>query len=109
MTKATVMPGPCGHITTLYAKTEDKMMAEISVETDCPSIQKFIEALGEELNAYEVCMSRTGKSKLYDLAEGHLPAHVTCPVPVALLKCIEAECGLALPRDVSITIEKIKE
>jgi hypothetical protein len=31
--------------------------------------------------------------------------HVTCPVPMAILKAIEVEAGLALPRDIVIRFE----
>ena len=33
--------------------------------------------------------------------------HVTCPVPMAILKAIEVEAGLALPRDIVIRFEDI--
>ncbi len=32
--------------------------------------------------------------------------HVACPVPVAILKAVEAELGFALPKDVSFQIQK---
>jgi len=32
--------------------------------------------------------------------------HCACPVTSGIIKAIEAECQLALPRDVSFTFEK---
>ena len=34
--------------------------------------------------------------------------HFMCPVPVAVLKAIEVEAGLALPKDVSFSFKKVK-
>lgn len=32
--------------------------------------------------------------------------HISCPIPVAILKAVEAELGFAAPKDVSIKIQK---
>ena len=106
MTKATIVPGPCNHTTTVYADSDDGMTAEIKVETDCKMVQKLMQEIGPELNAYEVCMNRSHKNPLYELSAEKAPLHAACPVITGITKCIEAECGLALPRNVSITIEK---
>ena len=54
-------------------------------ELDWPSLWK---REGEGYSAYQAALQNI--------------EHITCPVPVAILKAIEAELGLALPKDVAI-------
>ena len=41
----------------------------------------------------------------YNEAQELLPPHAGCPVINGILKCVEAECGLALPGDSSIVFQ----
>lgn len=43
-----------------------------------------------------------GEGPFFDYAQKHFPVHAACPVLIGIIKCIEAECKLALPQDVSI-------
>ena len=44
-------------------------------------------------------------SKVYEVASRHCK-HLACPVPCGIIKGIEAACGLALPKDVEMKIQK---
>ncbi|MGN1014909.1 MAG: DUF6951 family protein [Butyricicoccus sp.] len=101
MTKVEVNPGVCGMTAVLTAQSEDGMDVTISIDTPCEGCRSMVQELGTELDAYEVVFHRPGTGPVYEAASRHCP-HGTCPVPAALLKCIEAECKLALPRDAEI-------
>ena len=45
---------------------------------------------------------RMTESVVYQSAARHI-RHTACPIPAAILKAIEVEVGIALPKDVTIT------
>jgi hypothetical protein len=103
MTKVRVNPGVCGLSTEITATSEDGQMADIDIQTDCPHIKAFGEAL-QSVDGYAECFGKMCDSAIYQAAQQHCK-HPACPVPCAVLKGVEAACGLALPRDVEIKIE----
>ena len=99
MKKLNVNPGVCGLQCTVTAEKKGRKDVTVSVETKCAAVNKMIEALEQPLDGFAVCFNKPGQGPVYCAAEKL--AHAACPVPAALIKCIEAECGLALPRSVS--------
>ncbi len=105
MTEVTVNPGICGLKTVIKVKSDDMQMANVEICTDCPNIKPMEEEL-KELDAYAECFSKICDSETYKLANKYC-RHNSCPVPSAILKAVEVECGLALPKDAEIKIEKL--
>lgn len=103
MTRLKVEPGICGMTAIITADSEDGMECEISVETQCKMIQKLFEGIGGTVNAYEICMPRGDEEKFAAGLIRQYPTHAACPMISALIKCVEAECGLALKKDVSFS------
>ena len=104
MTKIKVHPGPCGFNAIIAADTiEEDEEIEVSVNTGCKAVQGMMEALGNRYDAYEVCLCKPGQDKFHSYASQHFPVHAGCPVIISILKCIEAEAGLALKSDVTIS------
>ena len=103
MTKLKVNPGICGMEAVITADSEDGMECEISVESPCKMIQKLFEGIGGSVNAYEICMPRGDEEKFAAALIRQYPTHAACPMIPALIKCVEAECGLALKKDVSFS------
>ena len=103
MTKVKVNPGVCGFVTSITAESEDGEEAVVKVASGCESIRKMMEDLGNTFDPIEVCLTRQGTGVFYDYAGEHFPVHAACPVINGILKCIEAECSLALPADASIS------
>ena len=101
MTKVEIMPGVCGLTALVTAESEDGMEAKVTVETQCGGIRKVMEEVGDELDAYDICLQKPGTGALYEAAAKHCP-HAACPVIAGIIKCIEAECKMALPKDASI-------
>jgi len=105
MTRVTINPGVCGFITTVEAASEDGMEVKVKAESGCESVIKMFRELGDTFDSYEVCLVNPGKGPLYEFASGKFPAHCACPILSGITKAIEAECKLALPRNVSITFD----
>lgn len=103
MTTVEINPGICGFVTTVTAESDDEQEVKVSVQSGCASIQKMMEDLGGEFDAFEVCLVRPGEGALFEYAAKHFPVHAACPVLSGIIKCMEVECRLALPAAASIT------
>lgn len=106
MTTVHIDAGACGHQTKVMVESEDGMTAKVSVETNCEAIEAMFHELGDTFDAYEVCLTQPGNSVFYEYAREHFPAHGSCPSIAGIVKAIEAECKLAVPRNVTITFEE---
>jgi hypothetical protein len=104
MTKINVNPGICGLETNIFVESDENADVEIKIESRCPHIQKMEEEL-KEINGYKECFTKFDSSLVYKAAVKHCQ-HLACPVPSGIIKGIEVACGLALPKDVEINIEK---
>ena len=101
MTKVEIMPGICGLTAIVTAESEDGMDVTVKVESKCKDVTKMMEEVGEDLDAMEILFHKPGEGPLYEAASKYCP-HAARPVTSGILKCIEAECHMALPKDVSI-------
>lgn len=106
MTKLTINPGVCGFIAKVEAISDGGMAVTVKVETGCESVTKMFKDLGDTFNPYEICMARPGAGPLYEYAAQNFISHGCCPTIAGIIKAMEAECGLALKRDVSFTFEQ---
>ena len=99
MTIVEVNAGSCGFITKIEVLKVDARMVRVVISSDCEMITK----LGEELHTLDwgQCLRNFVDSPVFQCASKHI-GHVACPVPVALLKAMEVEVGVALPVDVTI-------
>ena len=96
-----VEPGICGFSCQVEARRQDKQRAIIQITgSECELIQKLAENL-KEVTVEDIFTPHT-KNPVFKAAE-LAGCHLTCPVPVALLKAAEAALELALPRDVCIS------
>ena len=104
MTRVVVEAGICGFTTIVEATKTAKRRVSVVVESDCEGVAEmngelqdmdWLEALGPPTN-----------SAVWECACQHLQ-HPCCPVPIGILKAIEVELDLALPKDVVIHFEHI--
>jgi len=107
MTKVTINPGICGLITTVEATSEDQMNVTLKVKSACAAITKMMEDLGDTHNGFALCLTKPGTSPLHKYASqaAHFPGHAGCPTFSGIIKCVEVECHLALPKNVEIRFE----
>ena len=102
MTKVRINPGVCGFTTTVTATSEDQMEVKVKVSSGCESVKKMMEELGDTFDAYEVCLTKPGDNEFYEYASENFPVHAACPIIAGIVKCVEAECRLALKANASI-------
>jgi hypothetical protein len=98
-----IFAGICGFSATVRTKMDGSRCA-ISVESECDAIQR----LGEELTHVDPWQEITfrGEGPLtFRMGFKHC-YHPACPVPVGIIKAIEVEAGLALPKDATIKVSK---
>ncbi len=103
--KVNVDPGICGLKSEITIHSKDMMSATVSIESDCPDIRKIGENI-KEIDSMKDVFAKLGDSSVYKLGKTFC-SHGTCPIPGAILKGVEAACGLALPKDVHIEITKV--
>lgn len=103
--EVTVNPGVCGFKTVIVSRAEDRRHASLEIKTECPNL-KPIESEIVTADAYKEVFAKVGHSGIYASVAKH-SKHSACPVPMAIVKGIEAACGLALPRDVKVEVKKL--
>lgn len=106
MTKVSINPGVCNLITKVEASSEDQMEVTLKVTSACEAVRNMMKELGDTFDAFEICLSKPGTGPFYEYAAKHFPGHAACPSIAGITKCVEAECRLALPKDVEIRFVK---
>lgn len=94
-----VDPGICGMTVTIEVTKVGKQKGKIEITSECEKITKMSESL-PDLSLLDALKPHVD-SAVYKYASKH---HLctSCPVPMAILKTIEVEVGLALPRPVLV-------
>jgi hypothetical protein len=103
LSSAEIESGICGFTTRVEARQEGGKV-RLNVESDCDAIQRLAEELTEVEPFQEITFRGQGPRTLQAGAKHCY--HPACPVPVGIIKAIEVEAGLALPRDATIKISK---
>ncbi len=100
--------GVCGFQTTAEVSSSDGQTVLFRISSDCVKIKKMAEALCEHgpVNAF-VEMRPGGKGLLLGndspVRDGRCAG---CVVPLGLFKGMQVAVGMALPRDVNISLDK---
>jgi len=102
MTKVTVNPGVCGFITTIEVNKGEKRKVSVKIDSGCEHISEMGKSL-KEVDMREIMKPRS-ECEVHQQASAN-QLHAACPVPEGIIKAIEAEFGLALPRDATIHFE----
>ena len=102
MTLVVVNPGVCGINATIEVTKISKRRLRVEVSTDCEMITKMGELL-VEVDLKDILKPQI-HSKIYQSAS-ECNVHTSCPVPMAILKAIEVEAGLALPRPILVDFQ----
>lgn len=103
MTKVTVTPGNCGFSVVITAEKDKGKKIRVSLESDCEMIMN----MNKDISPLDMKSLFTHHiaNPVYRSASQHLK-HVACPVVSAILKAVEVEAGMAVPKDVSILFSK---
>lgn len=96
----TVNPGICGFPCVIKAENLDSRKVALEISgSDCGQIKQLSKRLTRIL--LKDVLAPISRNPVYALAEKS-GCHLSCPVPVAVIKASEAAFGLALPREVQI-------
>jgi len=103
MTKVIINPGACGMQAVVVVEKQDGKTFSLSITSACPMAVK----LGEELPELTMmdAFKRFQDNPVYKKG-GACLKHVACPVPSGVLKALEVEAGLNVPKDVFIAFQK---
>lgn len=104
MAKVTVHAGICGFVGVINAQMNEDEMVEVDFKTTCPNFKK-LEQETLEFDPYTCLFGKLGEDEITQLFKPLCP-HITCPIPNAFLKAVEVAGGMALPKDVTMKIEK---
>lgn len=106
MTEVEILSGVCGFKTVVRVEAKEKYQADVTFESTCPHVNKLAEKIKEagELSVMNELFKK-GQSLIVAASSEKLP-HITCPVPIGILKALEASTGMALPKDVAITFRQ---
>ena len=106
MTRVTVQPGICGFSILVNVEKDKERNLRITLDTECEMVKKMAEDIS--FLEFRAPFSIILHNPVYKSASKTLK-HAACPVPSGILKAIEVELGVCLPRPVSITFEKKEE
>ena len=98
-TKVIIDPGTCGFPAIVVIKKKDRKTFSISITSECEMVSKLDAEIGElsMMDAFK----RIPDNPVFRKGAICL-RHVACPVLSGILKALEVEAGLNLPKDVSI-------
>ncbi len=99
MTRTRVHAGACGFVSIIEVEASDGVF-RLRIESDC----EMVEALAEQIGELSSTEALRRDSEVYRKALRCL-RHISCPVPLGILKCLEVEAGLNVPRPVRIEFE----
>ena len=103
-TRIEVYAGVCGHSAVIDVTKVDDTHVQVVITSACDQITAMNPDLARvqwKGKGHEV-FKRMTESAVYQSAAQHI-RHTACPIPTAILKAIEVEAGIALPKDVTIT------
>ena len=103
MTKVVINSGACGFTVIITAEKGNEKKIVVALDTACEMVQKML----ADIATVDQRVTLTGfrDNPVYLSAAKHLK-HTACPVPSAILKAIEVEAGLNVPRDATIVFIK---
>ena len=96
-----VDPGACRLRSQVIGWMNDSGKLEVIITSDCKFVQQLGKILGQ-MEPMEVLHMPFSENLVYAKGGGVLK-HATCPVPLAILKCLEVAAGLGVKKDVHLT------
>jgi len=100
--KVCVDPGACGFICLIEVGRKGKYRAAVRLESQCRQVAKLAEEISE-IDFLRIMAAAFGQNQLF-LSAARCKLHPSCPVPTSLIKAVEAELGMAVKKDVIITL-----
>ncbi|NLW70377.1 MAG: hypothetical protein GX061_04780 [Eubacteriaceae bacterium] len=103
---AEVTAGVCKFKTVIQAESDGEGKVELKITSLCPQCKRMEKTITAADPYAELFGAGDNEGEsVYEKAQ-RLAVHKTCPVPLGILKAIEAAAGLALPVSASIEMSK---
>jgi len=98
--------GICGFHTTITADCPDARHVTFTITTDCDVVAKLAAALEEKqpLDVYGEVDKRKESVILATVVDTLAECRKSCAVPLGIFKAMQVSAGLALPKDVHLTV-----
>ena len=106
--KVDIDAGVCGFRTTAHVHSEDSQHVTFDIQSDCGKIRAVAELLKRQgaIDAFQE-ISPNAQSIVLSTASSVLKGCcAACAVPVGIFKGMQVAAGLALPKDMHITVIK---
>jgi len=103
MAKAEIFAGICGFNTQVDAKMQDGV-CNLEIKSDCKAIERMAKEL-TQVDPFQEISFRRQMPATYEMGIKYC-SHAACPVPSGIIKAVEVEAKLALPKDVVIKLSK---
>ena len=101
MTRIVVEPGACGFSCLIEAEKKGPYEAVVRLESECEKINKFAEEV-ENVDFMRVLKGTFNENPIVQAA-GRCKMHQSCVIPCAVTKAVEAELGMAVKKDTTLT------
>ncbi len=103
MTKAYLNAGSCGYTVGITVERLDKTKLNIMLDTDC----EMVKLMEDDIKGsnWKKLLKKISDSTVYISASKRVK-HTGCPVPMAIIKAIEVELGIAVPKEVKLNFGK---
>jgi hypothetical protein len=82
----------------------DGSACNVSIESECKAITRLAAEL-KQVDPFQEISFRRKMPLIHEMGVKYC-THAACPVPVGIVKAVEVEAGLALPKDVVIRLAK---
>ena len=105
MTRVVVEAGACGFTATVEVVRLSARKVSIALASDCEMVSQFGKNI-RELDWHHL-LRQPGNYLASESIFQCMQHHVSCPVPLAILKAIEVEVGAALPKSVVMRFENV--
>ena len=102
MVRVRITPGNCGFQSRIHVERMENTRFKVGIETECPQVLGLA-GLIPEITLRDALSPVTASPLMEKAAASGL--HVSCPIPLGIVKAIEVEAELALPTDVGIHFE----
>ncbi len=103
MTRVIVASGACGYSVTIKAEKGKDGKVTVSLETGCEMVKKMLADVS--VLDRHVPLAGFRNNPVYSSAAKHIK-HAACVVPSGILKAVEVEAGLNVPKDAGICFVK---
>lgn len=99
MATVRIMPGNCDFQGRIHVERTGKTRFKVKIETECEQVIRLA-GLIHEISLRDALSPLTQSPLLEKAAASGL--HISCPIPLGIIRAIEVEAELALPTDVGI-------